>query len=147
MTATRTPTRRDRGAARSLGLKVLAWVVSALAVFVAIMALRSQTLSTHYAVPPESQMEVVVDADTRAGESSQSLHELAMAQVLSCRLEVQADAVDDRIEPIEGDHTRFRFLLQPSLDKTDRRQFRGCIEDWRIDHLRLRVVEMVELSS
>jgi hypothetical protein len=30
---------------------------------------------------------------------------------------------------------RFRAVLSPALDETNRRQFRGCVEDWTVDQL------------
>jgi hypothetical protein len=31
------------------------------------------------------------------------------------------------------------------MDETNRRQFRGCLEDWLIDHVRLDVVTLQDL--
>jgi hypothetical protein len=31
------------------------------------------------------------------------------------------------------------------MDETNRRQFRGCLEDWLIDHVRLDVVTLHDL--
>jgi len=39
-----------------------------------------------------------------------------------------------------------RAVLAPALDETNRRQFRGCIEDWVIDHVRINVTEMTNLG-
>jgi hypothetical protein len=35
--------------------------------------------------------------------------------------------------------------LAPALDETNQRQFRGCVEDWIIDHLKVDVVELTEI--
>jgi hypothetical protein len=32
-------------------------------------------------------------------------------------------------------------VLEPTLDATNERQLRGCLEDWTIDHVRLDVVD------
>ncbi len=102
-------------------------------------ALREATLSTHQPVPADSEVTLVVRADDRGGEPGQTLAEMVEAQVLECRLEVTSDVVG----PIDdlGDG-RFRAVLAPSMDETNRRQFRGCLEDWRLDHLQLDVLEL-----
>ena len=65
------------------------------------------------------------------------------AQLLTCRLEVTSDLAG----PIEdlGDG-RFRAVFEPAMDETNRRQFRGCVEDFVIDHLQVNVVEFNELD-
>lgn len=109
---------------------------------VGISALREATLSTHEEVEAE-QIEVLIAAKTKGGEPGQSLDEMVEAQVLSCRLEVSSDVVG----PIEdqGDG-RYRAVLAPALDETNKRQFRGCMEDWVIDHVKLDVVDLNELD-
>lgn len=37
---------------------------------------------------------------------------------------------------------RFRMIFRPSLDPSNRLQFRGCLEDWKVDHVRLDVESM-----
>ena len=102
-----------------------------------VWALREATLSTHGRIDPSTQVEVVIQARTEGGERGQTLDEMVEALLLTCRLEVTADIAG----PIrdEGDG-RFRVALAPALDQTDRRQLRGCIEDWTIDHLLVDVV-------
>jgi hypothetical protein len=104
---------------------------------VAVLALREATLSTHEAVAAR-EVEVVVSARTAGGEEGQTLAEMVEAQLLTCRLEVTSDFAG----PIEslGDG-RFRAVLVPALDQTNRRQFRGCVEDFVIDHLQIDVIE------
>ena len=65
------------------------------------------------------------------------------AQLLTCRLEVASDLVGE-VER-EGDN-RFRAVFTPSMDESNRRQFRGCIEDWVIDHVRIDVVHMEDVT-
>ena len=103
-----------------------------------VMALREATLSTHETVAGDG-MEVVLSARTAGGERSQTLSEMVEAQVLTCRLEVTSDLVS----PIEdlGDG-RYRAELTPAMDETNRRQFRGCVEDFIIDHVQMDVVEL-----
>jgi hypothetical protein len=108
---------------------------------VAVLALREATLSTHQEVTSRG-MELVVSAKTKGGEKSQRLPEMVEAQLLSCRLEVNSD-FEGPIERL-GDG-RFRAVLVPALDETNRRQFRGCVEDWIVDHLLVDVVELNEI--
>lgn len=107
----------------------------------AVLGLREATLSTHHPVPPDSTIEVVFDAREKGSEPSQSLDEIVEAKLLSCRLEVTSDVVGE-IESL-GDG-RYRAVLAPTLDQTNRRQFRGCLEDWGIDHVQIDVVSLVE---
>ncbi len=110
---------------------------------VGVLALREATLSTHASVSPDSQIELVVSARTKNGEPGQSLDEMVEAQVTACRLEVASDVVGD-IEA-QGDG-RYRALLSPSMDQTNRRQFRGCLEDWLVDHVLIDVIRLEETS-
>jgi hypothetical protein len=103
---------------------------------VAVLALRDATLSTHEPVARGSRIELVVSATTKGGEGHQTLAEMVQAQVLACRLEVNSDVVG-AIEAQDDHH--FRAVLTPSMDETNRRQFRGCLEDWVIDGVRLDV--------
>ena len=105
----------------------------------AVFALREATLSTHQPVQPGSQVEVVVSARTHGGEPTQRLDEMVEAQLLTCRLEVNSDFAG----PIEalGDDA-FSAVLTPALDETDRRQFKGCVEDFIIDHLQIDVLRL-----
>ena len=125
------------------GRFVLVLVGVAIAV-VAVVALRDATLSTHELVAPDSEIEVVVDGRTKGAEEGQTLAEMVHAQLLTCRLEVNSDIVG----PIEsqGDG-RFRAVLTPSMDESNRRQFRGCLEDWVIDQLQLDVIRLAEVGG
>ena len=118
--------------------RLLLGVVGLVVGIAAVMALREATLSTHETVAGDG-MEVVLSARTAGGERSQTLSEMVEAQVLTCRLEVTSDLVG----PIEdlGDG-RYRAELTPAMDETNRRQFRGCVEDFIIDHVQMDVVEL-----
>jgi hypothetical protein len=112
------------------------YLVAAVAVGLAavgILALRDATISTHQAVTPESRTELVLRVRSHGGEAGQTLAEMAEAIILSCRLEVHSDLAEP-IQDLGGG--RFRAVLRPSLDASDRRQLRGCLEDWSIDHVR-----------
>jgi len=111
---------------------------------VGVRALRDATLSTHTQMDADSRIEVVVDAETHGGEIGQSIDEIVEAQIVTCRLEVHSDVVGE-IESLGN--ARFRATLSPSLDHTDQRQFRGCLEDWIIDHIKLDVVRLTTLDS
>jgi hypothetical protein len=101
--------------------------------------LRDATLSTHTAVAAESRIELLLNAEMRGAEQSQNLAELVQAQVLVCRLEVASDIVGAVEEVAAG---RYRAVLSPSMDASNRRQFRGCLEDWGTDHVRLAVLRL-----
>jgi hypothetical protein len=105
---------------------------------VAVLALREATLSTHQEVAGRGT-ELVLSATTEGGEEGQTLAEMVEAQLLTCRLEVTSDLAGP-IEPL-GDG-RFRVVLEPAMDQTNRRQFRGCVEDFIIDHLQIDVIEL-----
>lgn len=105
---------------------------------VAVLALREATLSTHQEVAGTGT-ELIVSAKTKGGEKSQRLLEMVEAQLLTCRLEVSSD-FDGPIERLDSE--RFRAVLDRALDDTNRRQFRGCVDDFIIDHLQVNVVEL-----
>lgn len=107
-----------------------------------VLALREATLSTHDKVD-ERETEIIVSASTKSGESNQTLDEMVEAQLLTCRLEVASD-LSGPIEPL-GDG-RYRAALEPALDETNTRQFRGCVDDWIIDHVSVNVVEVNQLD-
>jgi hypothetical protein len=108
---------------------------------VAVLALREATLSTHEPVDAR-EMDLVLSAETKGGEEHQTLSEMVEAQLLTCRLEVESDLAG----PVEhlGDG-RFHAVLVPAMDDSNRRQFRGCVEDWVIDHVKLHVIELTEV--
>lgn len=125
---------------------VLAVVAVAL-LGIGVWGLRDATISTHDPVPTSSRLAVVIDAETKRSEGGQNLHEMATGKVLMCRLEVRdADPVSG-LEQVEGEPGRFRFVLQPTLDDSDRTQFRGCLEDWNLDHILIDVVGMHDLDG
>jgi hypothetical protein len=64
------------------------------------------------------------------------------AQLNACQFQVNSRVVGDLAH--EG-NARYRAVFTPTMDETNRRQFRGCLNDWLIDHFRLHVVHMREL--
>jgi hypothetical protein len=123
--------------------KVVLGVVGLVAGVLGVGALREATLSTHQRMPPDSRVEIVITAEDNQGEHDQSLLEMVHALVTACRLEVASDPVGDVEEVGEG---RFRAVLTPALDETNRRQFRGCLEDWTIDHVQADLISVEELG-
>ena len=108
---------------------------------VGVLALREATLSTHESVDAR-ETRLVLFGETKGGEENQTLSEMVEAQVLTCRLEVESDLAG----PIERlGHGRYRAVLVPALDDSNQRQFRGCLEDWVIDHVRLDVEQLDQI--
>ena len=123
-------------------LAILAGGVGLAIGMLAVLALREATLSTHQPVAQNSQTELIINARVRGAETTQSVDEIVEAQVQACRLEVNSDVVGE-ITPTGDGH--YRAVLRPAMDETNRRQFRGCVEDWLIDHVRLDVVTLQPL--
>jgi hypothetical protein len=127
---------------RKLGIFVLALVGVTIGM-ISVIALREATLSTHdEVIAPDSRMEVVMKADMKGQEEHQTLDELVEAQVLYCRLEVESDLVGPIADKGDG---KFVAILSPSMDQSNRRQFRGCLEDWALDHLKLDVKSLADV--
>ena len=108
---------------------------------VAVLLLREATLSTHEKVDARATR-LVLSGETKGGEENQTLTEMVEAQVQTCRLEVESD-VSGPIERLG--HGRYRAVLEPALDDTNQRQFRGCLEDWVIDHVKIDVQELTNI--
>ncbi|HET8931089.1 MAG TPA: hypothetical protein VFN21_10570 [Acidimicrobiales bacterium] len=122
--------------ARGVALALLAVV----ALVVGVQNLADSTQSRHDRVAPDSEIELVVQASMRREEGGQSLEEMVTGKILACRFQVHSD-LQGPIEAVDA-HGRFRAVLSPSMDRTDRRQFTGCLQDWSLDHLVMRVVEL-----
>ncbi len=105
----------------------------------AVLLLREATMSTHQPVSPDSRVTVVLEVETRSPERDQRPSEMVTALLALCRLEVNSDLVGE-VDPL-GDG-RYQAVLTPALDQTNRRQFRGCVEDWTIDGLWADVVAL-----
>jgi hypothetical protein len=119
----------------------IAFAIVGFAVGVALVVLlREATLSTHEEVAPASQVELVLSAHAKRPEHGQTLAELVEAQLATCKLQTKSEIV----EPLapQGDDTHFRAVLAPAMDDTDTRQFRGCLQDWFIDRVSVRVVSL-----
>jgi hypothetical protein len=125
-------------AARLLGLLVIALVG-----LTGVYFLREATESRHTRQDPDSRMEVVIEVASRDRPAAYSTADLGRSLVLACRVEVASHVVDERIDDLGGG--RLRFVMQPSLDESDRRQLDGCLEDAEVDHVQADVVSMTPL--
>jgi hypothetical protein len=108
-----------------------------------VMALREATLSTHHRMSPDSKAILVFDAWTRNAEKDQTVAESAEALLLACRLQVGRSDVH-RITQL-SEH-RFEAELRRGLDRTNRRQLQGCLEDWTLDYVRMDVRSLVNVG-
>ena len=84
----------------------------------------------------------MIEAHANSGESGQGLADLTRAKVAMCTPETRSSDVVSGLEPVgpkHGGQGRFRFVLQPALDRSDQTQFRGCLRDWNLDHVRVYV--------
>ena len=127
---------------------VIRFVLAAVGIAVgvlAVVALREATLSTHQPIARDSQIEVVVAGHLKRGSGGHTLEEMVEAQLVACRLVVSSDLVGE-IEP-ERQGRYFRAVLTPSMDQTNRRQFRGCLEDWLIDDFQMDVIRLAEIGN
>lgn len=115
-------------------------LAAAVALAVGVQSLADTTQSRHERVAPGSKIELVVEASSRNEEGGQALDEMVTGKILVCRFQGHSDLVGP-LETVDA-HGRFRAVLSPSMDRANRRQFTGCLQDWSLDHLRMRVVEL-----
>jgi hypothetical protein len=125
-------------------LRIVGAVAGIVIVGGAIYLLREATMSTHYDTGDDSHLVVVVRAASNRPEEGVRLEEMATAQIELCALEVSR-AGD--VEVVAEDDDRFVVTLRPALDSTDRKQYRGCLEDWNVDHLRVDVESMQDVEA
>ena len=113
------------------------WIVGLLFVLLAlgVVVLRAELMTVHRDLPPGSQTEFVVVADTR--EHPRHLPEMTRSLVSVCRLLVNGDVVERSF----GTHADgvFTFSVAPGLDEFDVREMRGCLQDTRVQHLLVEV--------
>lgn len=127
--------------------RTVAALVAVVVLGAGVFFLRDATISTHTDQDPDSRLEVLVEARVKGAETGQSLQEYLWAKVLMCRTEVAFSDPVTGLQVVDEQERVFRFVLQPSLDDTDRTQFRGCMEDFNIDHLQTDVRSMNELAA
>ena len=108
-----------------------------------VLLARDHTQSTHSAMDPASRLRVVVEPVHNRSEPSQDLATVARARIEFCDLEVSS-AIQGRPTVASEDPVTVTLIFSPALDQTDRKQFRGCVEDWQVDNHLLRVRSMQE---
>lgn len=123
-------------------MKAVLVVVGLFTATAAVFYLREATMTRHVAVDSGTAMEIVLRIHTN--NESAERRTLAEALFSVCQLQVDATRVAGPIR--RGDGT-FSFRLRPALDESDRRQFEGCIEDARIDHVQGDVLSFVRRVS
>ena len=126
--------------------RVLFPVLALVALGGGIAAMREATQSRHIEMPPGSKVRVVIAPRSNRPESSQSIERVVMAQISFCQLEVGSELLGD-LEELDGEPLRYAFEMEPALDETDRKQFRGCVEDWIVDNHRIDVTEIEEITG
>jgi len=124
-------------------MRYVAALVAVVAGVAGIIVLRDATLSTHQPVSPDSRTELIIQVDVRDPEGSQTPDEMVEALLLYCRIEVNSDPVGEIVDVGDG---AFRAMFQPAMDASNRRQFRGCLEDWTIDQLQVEVVRLADAA-
>jgi hypothetical protein len=108
---------------------------------VGIHAVLEATQSRHVAMPAGSSLKVVVEPRSNRAERGQALEDVTAAQLASCDLEV-AGRIQGPPEVVSEDPFRLAVVFAPALDPTDRKQFRGCVEDWVVDNHLIDVISM-----
>lgn len=103
-----------------------------------------ETLTRHHEVPTGRALIVIFTGEQRAGDDHPDLT-FASSLVALCQLEVRSELVAGSFEPV--DDRTYRFVLEPTLDRADRRQLEGCLEDARVDHFVGDVVSMEEVPA
>jgi hypothetical protein len=109
-----------------------------------VLALKEATLSTHHVVDKDTRAVIVLEARSKGAERGRPLSAMVETLLLQCRLEVAHTELEGEIQH-RGD--RFEATLRPSLDETNQRQLRGCLEDWSIDHLMIDVLSISTVRS
>ena len=108
-----------------------------------VLLLRSELMTVHTPTPPGSRTSFVIEADTR--EHPRHLPEMTRGLVSVCRLLVNADVVEDTFVAEAEDV--FSFTLRPALDEFDVREMRGCLQDTRVQFLKVDVREVQRVPA
>ena len=112
-------------------LRVVVAVVAVAVVGAGLWALRAATISRDVPAAAGTRTEVVYTVATRHLDEH-SVEEAASALFDACRLTVEATVAQP---PVAVDDDTFRAVFEPALDRTDRLQLRGCIEDLQLAHV------------
>ncbi|QYG93188.1 hypothetical protein HC251_12615 [Iamia sp. SCSIO 61187] len=130
--------------ARRLLARIVAGGAAVLVVAVGLVALADATKSRHTTQDPDSRLRVELEASHRPG-SGKALPALVRPLVGYCEAEIAATVTSAGVEELGAG--RFRFTLRPALDRSDRRQLEGCLEDATVDHLSAEVTLMEDRAS
>lgn len=121
-------------------------LVAVVALGLGIHALREATMSRHHAMSPDSRLRVVVEGRSNRSEPAQTTEAALRAHLRFCELEVGSTIQGD-LEPVPAVPDRYVAVFAPALDETDRKQFRGCVEDWVVDNHLVDVIAMEEYRT
>jgi hypothetical protein len=114
----------------------------AVAVAVGIIVLRDTIGSRE--TPVDERLDLAVELRAAIiDEAPEAIEDMTHGLMGVCRLEIDADLVGAH----RLDADEFRFVLSPTLNETDRRQLHGCLEDARVQHLQVDVLDMAEQPS
>ncbi len=105
-----------------------------------VVILRELTETRHTPTAPDSRTIVELEATTNLERMAPSMHDVVHAATTTCRIEIGAHPIGS--SPLTQHGDRYRTVLAPALDETERTRFEGCLEDWRIDHVKVDVVTM-----
>ena len=116
------------------------WLACAAATVLAatgVFLLRAELMTVELDAVEGSRTAFVVEARTR--EDPVLLEEMTRGLVSVCRLLVNAHLVQSSFQRTGDDE--FAFVLEPGLDEFDLREMRGCLQDARVQHLLVEVVD------
>ena len=108
-----------------------------------VLVVRDLTQSTHHRRPADSRLRVVVEPVQNRSEPSQTLEAVARAHLAFCDVEV-SPGIEGEPQVVADDPLLIEVVFAPALDATDRKQFKGCVEDWLVDNHLLHVHSMEE---
>jgi hypothetical protein len=128
----------------SLLVRGVLFVVVGGLVALGIHLLAGATLTVHTEVEPGSQMEVVLDATIREEAEHPDL-DMVRGLAFMCQLEIPSSIVGAEVMTLPDG--RYRFVIEPTLDEADRKQFKGCLQDARVDHVLASVDVMRDLPQ
>ncbi len=111
--------------------RAAAILVGVVVVGAGLWFLRSASISRDVEVAAGSRTEVVYGVTTRQLEEH-TVAEAASALFQACRMTVEARVVQP---PTDIGTDVYRAVFAPALDRTDRLQLRGCLEDLQIAHV------------
>ena len=106
----------------------------------AVSALREATLSTHQAIAAGSRSRSWSRSDPRAGSGTRP--RARWSRPCSSPAASRSTPTWSASRAPRGPTTTrpYRAVLEPAMDETNRRQFRGCLEDWTLDQFLVDVV-------